>query len=62
MITHLQGRLAQKTPTDVVIDCNGIGYLVHISLHTFSQLPTTENVKLYTHLQKIRILYLVSQE
>jgi Holliday junction DNA helicase RuvA len=50
MITHLQGRLAQKTPTDVVIDCNGIGYLVHISLHTFSQLPTTENVKLYTHL------------
>ena len=50
MITHLQGRLVQKNPTDVVIDCNGIGYMVHISLHTFSQLPTTESVKLYTYL------------
>jgi len=50
MITHLQGRLVEKNPTDVVIDCNGVGYLVNISLHTFSQIPTTENVKLYTHL------------
>lgn len=50
MITHLQGRLVEKNPTDVVIDCNGVGYLVNISLHTFSQLPTTENVKLYTYL------------
>tara|TARA_R100000988_G_scaffold96078_1_gene62659 strand:+ start:339 stop:920 length:582 start_codon:yes stop_codon:yes gene_type:complete len=50
MITHLHGRLVEKNPTSVVIDCNGIGYLVHISLHTFSQLPTTEGVKLYTYL------------
>jgi len=50
MITHLQGRLIEKNPTDVVIDCNGIGYLVHISLHTFSKLPATESVKLYTYL------------
>jgi Holliday junction DNA helicase RuvA len=51
MINHLQGRLVEKTPTDVVIDCGGIGYFVNISLHTFSQLPTSENVKLFTHLQ-----------
>lgn len=51
MITHIQGRLVEKNPTDVVIDCNGVGYLIHISLHTFSKLPTSENVKLYTHLQ-----------
>jgi Holliday junction DNA helicase RuvA len=51
MITHIQGRLVEKNPTDVVIDCNGVGYLIHISLHTFSKLPKSENVKLYTHLQ-----------
>lgn len=50
MITHIQGRLVEKSPTSVVIDCNGIGYEIHISLHTFSLLPNTENVKLYTNL------------
>ena len=51
MITQLSGRLVEKTPTDVVIDCNGVGYFVHISLHTFSQLSSDENIKLFTHLQ-----------
>lgn len=51
MIAHLQGRLVEKTPTDVVIDCNGVGYQVNISLHTFSLLPDSENIKLYTFLQ-----------
>ncbi len=51
MITHIQGRLVEKNPTDVVIDCNGVGYFFNISLHTFSQLPESENVKLFTHLQ-----------
>lgn len=50
MIAHLQGRLVEKTPTDVVIDCNGVGYQVNISLHTFSLLPDSENIKLYTFL------------
>tara|TARA_B100000949_G_scaffold235595_1_gene260118 strand:+ start:929 stop:1510 length:582 start_codon:yes stop_codon:yes gene_type:complete len=50
MITHIQGRLVEKNPTDVVIDCNGVGYFINISLHTFSELPTSENVKLFTHL------------
>ena len=51
MIHHLQGRLLEKTPTDVVIDCNGVGYFVNISLNTFSALPNSEHVKLFTHLQ-----------
>lgn len=50
MITHIQGRLVEKNPTDVVIDCNGVGYLLNISLHTFSQIPDSEALKLYAHL------------
>ena len=50
MITHIQGRLIEKNPTDVVIDCHGVGYFLNISLHTFSQLPSDENVKLFTQL------------
>ena len=51
MITHVKGRLIEKAPTSVVIECNGIGYLINISLNTFSQIPDNENLKLYTHLQ-----------
>lgn len=51
MITHIQGKLVEKTPTEVVIDCNGVGYHINISLHTFSLLPESENLKLYTFLQ-----------
>ncbi|HZH70765.1 MAG TPA: Holliday junction branch migration protein RuvA [Flavobacteriaceae bacterium] len=50
MITHIQGKLVEKKPTDVVIDCNGVGYQLHISLHTYSLLPESENVKLFSHL------------
>ena len=51
MITHLKGKLIEKNPTNIVLDCNGVGYSVNISLHTFSQLPSGENVKLFIHLQ-----------
>ncbi|MFD1094222.1 Holliday junction branch migration protein RuvA [Salegentibacter chungangensis] len=51
MIHHLKGQLIEKNPTYVVIDCNGVGYFVHISLHTFSRLQDSEAVSLYTHLQ-----------
>lgn len=51
MIAHIQGRLVEKTPTEVVIDCNGVGYHINISLHTFSLIPDAENLKLYTFLQ-----------
>lgn len=50
MITQIRGRLIEKNPTDIVVDCNGVGYLLHISLNTFSSLPNDENVVLYTHL------------
>ena len=50
MIAHIQGKLVEKTPTEVVIDCNGVGYHVNISLHTYTLLPKTDFVKLFTHL------------
>ena len=51
MITQLRGRLVEKSPTSVVIDCQGVGYLVNISLFTYGQLTDDENIQLYTHLQ-----------
>jgi len=51
MIHHLKGQLIEKNPTYVVIECNGVGYTVNISLHTFSLIPESEAVNLYTHLQ-----------
>lgn len=51
MIAHIQGKLVEKTPTEVVIDCNGVGYQINISLHTFSLLPHSDHLKLYTFLQ-----------
>lgn len=49
MITHINGRLVEKTPTYVVVDVNGIGYKIKISLQTFSAIDG-ELCKLYTHL------------
>jgi len=50
MITHIKGKLVEKNPTYVVVETGGIGYMLHISLNTFSQLPDDEAVYLYTHL------------
>jgi Holliday junction DNA helicase RuvA len=51
MIAHLQGKLIEKSPTEVVIDCGGVGYHVNISLHTYSLLPQSDTIKLFTYLQ-----------
>ena len=51
MIAHLQGKLVEKSPTQVIIDCGGVGYHVNISLHTYSLLPSSDFIKLFTHLQ-----------
>ena len=51
MITQLKGLLVEKYPTHLVIDCNGVGYEVNISLHTFGQIKKQDNIKIYTHLQ-----------
>lgn len=48
MIAHIQGKLVEKSPTEVVIDCNGVGYLANISLHTFGLLPNSDFIKLFT--------------
>ncbi len=60
MIGQLKGRLIEKNPTDLVIDCGGVGYEVKISLNTFSTLGSEENIRLYTKLvvrEDAQILY-----
>ena len=50
MITQIKGRLIEKSPTELVVDCNGIGYSINISLNTYSEIGDDENIKLYTYL------------
>ncbi|MEY3682723.1 MAG: hypothetical protein RLZZ289_1257 [Bacteroidota bacterium] len=50
MISRLNGRLIEKNPTDLLIECSGIGYEVKISLNTFSVLSDQEAVVLHTKL------------
>ena len=50
MITQIKGRLIEKLPTEVIVDCNGIGYSINISLNTFSKIGNDENIKLFTYL------------
>ena len=49
MLYHLRGTLERKTPTYVVMDCGGVGYLIHISLTTFGQLPDLGKAELLLH-------------
>ena len=49
MIAQIRGKVIEKTPTYVVIDCNGVGYKMHISLHTYSSIES-EECTLLTHL------------
>lgn len=49
MIAQIKGRLIEKTPTYVVVDCNGVGYQINISLNTFSKIGNEENCLLFTH-------------
>lgn len=51
MIAFLKGKLVRKEPTYVVIDVNGIGYHVSISLTTFSEIKDKEDIQLSTYLQ-----------
>ena len=50
MIGSLNGRLQEKYPTELLIECGGVGYEVKISLFTFSQLSENESIKIYTKL------------
>jgi Holliday junction DNA helicase RuvA len=51
MIEHLNGRMIEKNPTYLVVECAGVGYFVNISLNTFAKVSDQENIRIYTHLQ-----------
>lgn len=51
MITHLNGTLIEKNPSYLVVECNGVGYMVHISLHTYGQIPDKGQCKVLTYMQ-----------
>ncbi|MFV0197518.1 Holliday junction branch migration protein RuvA [Empedobacter falsenii] len=60
MITQLRGKLIEIYPTNAVIDCNGVGYWVNISLNAYSTLEHEEAVTIFTHLivrEDAHILY-----
>ena len=48
MIAQLQGKLIEKNATNLVIDCNGVGYDVKISLNTYSSIGSEEFTKVFT--------------
>lgn len=50
MIEFLNGRLIEKNPAYSVIECNGVGYYVNISLQTFEKMGTSESCKLFIHM------------
>ncbi len=50
MITHLRGKLVEKNPTYVIVECAGIGYIAHISLNTYSKIADEEAIFIYTYL------------
>ena len=65
MIAHLNGKLVEKNPTSLVVECSGIGYEVRISLNTFSLIPAQESVFIYTQFivrEDAQILYGFSQK
>lgn len=60
MIGHLNGKLVEKNPTELIIECGGVGYEVKISLNTFSALGSDEAIKIFTKLvvrEDAHILY-----
>lgn len=54
MIHHIEGKLVEKTPTYAVIDAGGVGYIMQISLNTFSKIGENEKCKLYTEQLYVR--------
>jgi len=50
MYAYFKGKLIEKSPADAVIECNGVAYLINISLQTFTAIKDQENCKLFAHL------------
>ena len=60
MIGRLNGKLVEKSPTELLIECGGVGYEVKISLNTFTSLSDNEQIKIFTKLivrEDANILY-----
>jgi holliday junction DNA helicase RuvA len=51
MLAYVNGKFVNKTPAKVIVDVNGVGYDVNISLNTYEVISTQESGLLYTHLQ-----------
>ncbi len=49
MYEYIRGTLAEVAPAYAIIDCNGIGYYISISVNTYSQISTEKNVTLYIY-------------
>ena len=49
MYEYIKGSIAETGPTHIVLDINGVGYQVQISLYTYSQLENKTEAKLYIH-------------
>lgn len=49
MIEYLEGKLVEKTPTYIVVDINGLGYHVHISLNSYTSFAALDKAKVYIH-------------
>lgn len=50
MINHIEGKLIEKNPTYVIIECGGVGYFINITISTYSKIENTERCKLFTHI------------
>ncbi len=50
MIGYLRGKIISKKPTKLLLDVNGVGYIVNISISTFEKLADREEAALYTYL------------
>ena len=49
MYEYIQGKLAELAPAYAVVETGGVGYLLHISLQTYSEIEGRSEVKLFTH-------------
>ncbi len=50
MYAFIKGKVIEKNPAYVILEANGIGYQLHISLNTFSAIGSAETIKLFTHM------------
>jgi Holliday junction DNA helicase RuvA len=50
MYAYIEGKIAFRCPTHLIIETGGVGYHIHISLNTYSALPENEKCKVYTWL------------